>query len=324
MLYFRLFIVEYVDVKAPNIFDYATSELSQDAFICYLLEFGKDKYKDSFSCEYEIAHHFLKKCGIPFEEKIIEIKKQYKNIDIMVITPSYLLVIEDKTGTKEHSDQIVRYVKKLKEDSILSSNRKIKVCYLKTMDYVRDYVSSDKNILPQKDCCSLRREDMLNLLEDKRICNFIFDSFYCRLNEVEQRIKQCDDNDIKSWVPEKWFNYLYGNLIEHQFNIDWVSNPRGGFYACYFDCSNCGNGEKYKQIEISFKNDITSQVKLCLKFASNSLEDTLNSKSLIKHLQNIAKKQDFNFANRMGRTTTYAYKIANNKQDILSFIDVDF
>ena len=30
----------------PNIFDFATSELSQDAFICYLLEFGKNKYKD--------------------------------------------------------------------------------------------------------------------------------------------------------------------------------------------------------------------------------------------------------------------------------------
>ena len=65
-------------MKGPNIFDYATSELSQDAFICYLLEFGKEQYKNDFSKEYEIAHHFLEKCGIPFDEKIEEIKKQYK------------------------------------------------------------------------------------------------------------------------------------------------------------------------------------------------------------------------------------------------------
>ena len=78
-------------MEQPNIFDYATSELSQDAFICYLLAFGTEKYKNDFPKEYETAHKFLGKCGIPANEEILEIKKQYYNIDVLIVTKSHLL-----------------------------------------------------------------------------------------------------------------------------------------------------------------------------------------------------------------------------------------
>ena len=51
-------------MENPSIFDFATSELSQDAFICYMLNFS------------EPSKLFLEKCGIK-NEKIIEIKQQY-------------------------------------------------------------------------------------------------------------------------------------------------------------------------------------------------------------------------------------------------------
>ena len=241
-------------MEQPNIFDYATSELSQDAFICYLLAFGMDKYKKAYPREFKIAHLFLEKCGIPAKEEILEIRKQYLDIDVLAVTSSHLLIVEDKTGTKEHSNQIVKYVKTLK-NSALSSGRKIKVCYLKTLDYVRSYKSSDENILPQCDCCSLRRKDMLDLLKTNPENNLIFESFYSRLDSIEKRIKNCDDAEIRTWCKEKWFDYLNSALSGHNFNIDWVNNARGGFYACYFDWANCGNGENYKQIEISFDNN---------------------------------------------------------------------
>ena len=109
-------------MEQPNIFDYATSELSQDAFICYLLAFGMDKYKKSYPREFKIAHLFLEKCGIPANEEILEIRKQYLDIDVLAVTSSHLLIVEDKTGTKEHSNQIVKYVQALK-NSALSSLR---------------------------------------------------------------------------------------------------------------------------------------------------------------------------------------------------------
>jgi len=32
-------------MNKPNLFNYATSELSQDAMICYMLEWAKEDYK---------------------------------------------------------------------------------------------------------------------------------------------------------------------------------------------------------------------------------------------------------------------------------------
>lgn len=307
-------------IELPNIFDYATSELSQDAFICYMLAFGINKYKNTNPEEFKLAHTFLKKCGVSENEEILEIKKQYLNIDVLVVTTSYLLIIEDKTYTNEHGNQIIKYVAALKNDKLFSG-RQIKVCYFKTMDYVRDYQTADKNVLPQSDCCSLRRKDMLELLKENRKCNFIFDSFYRRLKSIEKLIKDCNDTDIKTWCAEKWFSYLSSALDGHNFNIVWVHNPKGGFYACYFDWENCGKGENYKQIEISFIGNITSEVKLCLKFSSDNKEITRNSKPLIKDLQNAALTKNYISSNRTGRTTTYAYRIAKNKTDIQEFIN---
>ena len=103
----------------------------------------------------------------------------------------------------------------------------------------------------------------------------------------------------------------------------WVHNQKGAFYACYFDWENCGNGEKYKQIEIHFSDKVTSEVKLCLKFSSESKEINCNSKSLIKELQNAAAALEKNYtvSNRVGRTTTYVYKTANDKKDVQDFIN---
>ena len=40
-------------MKKPNLFNFATSELSQDAFLCYLFNFAKEEYKENIK-EYEL------------------------------------------------------------------------------------------------------------------------------------------------------------------------------------------------------------------------------------------------------------------------------
>lgn len=306
-------------VEQPNIFDYATSELSQDAFLCYMLAFGKEELKKDFPDEYKIAHYFLKMCGIPEDEKILSVDRQIDHIDVLIVTTNYILIIEDKTYTNEHDDQIVRYVKNIRKKN--PYEKKIRVCYFKTGDYVRPYTSPDDDALPQNNCCSLHRKDILDLLKNTHKCNLIFENFYRRQNNIEERITKCNDVDIKTWHKEKWFDFLSSVLSEHKFNIKWVNNASGGFYACYFDWENCGNGENYKQIEISFKNDITAKVKLCFKFSSSSKEITKDSGALIKELQNSAVKNGYEPSNRKGRSTTYAYKIASTKEDIKNFIN---
>ncbi|HAS79497.1 MAG TPA: hypothetical protein DCR90_01145 [Fusobacteriaceae bacterium] len=44
----------------PNLFEFATSELSQDAFLCYLLSFSKKIYSERFPLEYKFSRDVIK------------------------------------------------------------------------------------------------------------------------------------------------------------------------------------------------------------------------------------------------------------------------
>lgn len=99
-----------------NLFDYATKELSQDAFLCWLF--------DNYSCEQQEVRDFSRYILCWFitdnlSQKSIKqitnahIKKQFKKIDVIVECEfngaQYVIVIEDKTYSAEHNEQLVRY-----------------------------------------------------------------------------------------------------------------------------------------------------------------------------------------------------------------------
>lgn len=94
----------------PNIFEFATKELSQDAVFCYIL--------DCFNCpeKRQIAVQFLKLIEFPNVDLIrqIRVRRQEDKIDIKAEvrlsdeTKKYLL-IEDKVYTSEHDNQLRRY-----------------------------------------------------------------------------------------------------------------------------------------------------------------------------------------------------------------------
>ena len=104
-------------MQKPSIFKYATSELSQDAIICYILEWAKIENKKENEQLHNLAINFIdslfeKFVDItkPLKYEKIDIKKQYKNIDVLcIINDKYSIIIEDKTNTKNHSDQLKRY-----------------------------------------------------------------------------------------------------------------------------------------------------------------------------------------------------------------------
>src|SRR4051794_18176618 len=101
----------------PNLFDFATSELSQDAFLCWLLSWARDEL-----CAVDPALHgtgtaFLSSLlalhgiDMPAGVKSLEIRRQHKDIDILVlVNDDIVLAIEDKIDTSEHSDQLRRYL----------------------------------------------------------------------------------------------------------------------------------------------------------------------------------------------------------------------
>ena len=123
----------------PNIFDIATKELSQDAFITWLLTFADNdnqQYdKELNLCAKEFVSMLIKKQIPNFNDPIDTVKagRQWENIDIWAeVNGKYLIIIEDKTISSEHSNQLERY-KEIAEKWCSENKYETPICiYLKT------------------------------------------------------------------------------------------------------------------------------------------------------------------------------------------------
>ena len=102
----------------PNLFSYATKELSQDAVICWLIDWaGQPKTEDAS----------LRRCGREFVQALFdawgdeyavtlgdsvrtEVLQQEQKIDVLArVNGEHVLLIEDKTGTADHGRQLELY-----------------------------------------------------------------------------------------------------------------------------------------------------------------------------------------------------------------------
>ena len=105
-----------------NLFNYAYKELSQDAVICWLIKWAYYDEPIIISSIYGPRYDRLRKCGKDFVEALfakhgnkvphnpkVEIWQQDNNIDVLARIGEYVLLIEDKKGTGDHSDQLERY-----------------------------------------------------------------------------------------------------------------------------------------------------------------------------------------------------------------------
>jgi hypothetical protein len=88
----------------PNLFDYASSELSQDAFICWLARWAAPAFRESDGPLHTTAVTFLGRLleigrgpHVP-AVRAVEVRRQWKDIDVlMVVNGDTAIVIEDKT-----------------------------------------------------------------------------------------------------------------------------------------------------------------------------------------------------------------------------------
>ena len=106
----------------PNVFNYATKELSQDAVICWLLDWAGrqdaqgEEDKALRDCGRRFVEALLDEHGASLDGDIkkIEIRQQDKSIDVLARINYHndrqqVLLIEDKTSTGDHSGQLKRY-----------------------------------------------------------------------------------------------------------------------------------------------------------------------------------------------------------------------
>lgn len=237
----------------PNLFKYATSELSQDAIICYLLEWAREPHSGADHKLHQLAVAFLdslfEKFGDidkPLKYEKIEIKKQYNRIDILcIVNDAYAMIIEDKTNTKNHSNQLQRYVHQVRDefDSAI-----VLPIYFKTGDQ-----SNYKNVI-EKGYRLYLRGDFLKVLKTYDGENEIILEYTSHLQAIEDSIKSYRTLPIEKWRYSSWkgfFIELKKRLGEG--NWDYVSNPNGGFLGFWWNWDGNDAFHIYLQIDHSMK-----------------------------------------------------------------------
>lgn len=168
----------------PNIFNYATKELSQDAFFIWLLQWAAKEYSD----------HPMHKVGRGFLQLLmndetyvcdkIKITKQWKKVDIVAsIDNKDFIVIEDKTNSHRHSDQLEKYAEAARNHCKKKDLNPPTLVYLKTGN------EDDRNFpaIEALGYTVITRKKILQLLiQYSAIENETFQDFLKYLNQIEQ------------------------------------------------------------------------------------------------------------------------------------------
>ena len=198
----------------PNIFEIATKELSQDAFITWLLKWADDSCKnldeDLHQCGKEFVSALIKKQNPNFSEFInkVEAGRQWENIDVWAeINDKYFIIIEDKTNSKEHSKQLEKY-KNFEEEWRVKNNKEKAVCiYLKTGNESKENFKD----IEKKGYSVFERKDFLSLFEKfPNIKNDIFVDFKERILQIEEITNSYKNKKISEWKYFEWQGF--GNI----------------------------------------------------------------------------------------------------------------
>ena len=213
----------------PNIFKYATKELSQDAFICWLVACARD------------AEGALRQRGTEFIRTlwnhnrgsaadkpcvitdVSEPERQYHKIDVYFqakVNGSLVsFAVEDKTDTQMHSNQLIRNREAIEEDE--RKEVKIRLVYYKT-----GYVFDDERQRAQEAGYAVfSAEDMLTFLRAVPVQHD-----HELLRQYRERLTTLTDTrnaSMKAWqmqydfVQFEFMSMLRNRLVE---NIDrWAS-----------------------------------------------------------------------------------------------------
>ena len=265
----------------PNLFNYATKELSQDAVICWLIEWaGNDADAELHGLgrsfvEALLAHRRQAgrvKLGAGTTTKII---RQDHSIDVLArINHRHVLLIEDKTGSNPHSDQLARY-----RDTVLSGGSRLGQVarddlypiYFKTGNHS---IAAERKIETEGGYAVFNRSDFLEVLNRYQGHNAIVLGYRARLQDVEDctqsfRTWQDDDSPGHWNAWEGLFRELEGRLFASPSDIDhgwhYVPNPSGGFVGFYWYPEGVETGDADTRLFLQLEWG-----HLCFKVGTNS------------------------------------------------------
>lgn len=238
-------------MKKPNLFDYATSELSQDAFFAWLIAWADKAYSgtDMHICGRAFLNTVLlggTGKSLPNECQVV-VKRQYKSIDVFCrIDDDFAIIIEDKIWTKEHSDQLTRY----REEIIAEGYAEDKIVGI----YLKPFEQSDLSSIEKAGYRIVDREKLLAFFrlpqtQDAMRGNAILADFAENIAQIEQAVASYLTKPLADWDWRSWVGFFVALQGHINGQWDYVPNPSGGFMGFWWGFEWVDGGEVYLQLE---------------------------------------------------------------------------
>ncbi|MBR6199990.1 MAG: PD-(D/E)XK nuclease family protein [Spirochaetales bacterium] len=284
----------------PNLFNYATSELSQDAFLCWLFMWADDRCK---SDDEELHNCALKAVKLFTNESVethnIVIKKQWNHIDVLcIINDDIALVIEDKTFTKDHDNQLERYKVEIAK---LTNISKTFYAYYKS-DLISPF---ERKEVEKADYKMIDRSLLLSILRECHSSNGILHDY----TDVMQH-KTDNENKYLSLLYSDWqwdqYKGFYNALSEYFDDANWkyVPTPAGGFLGFHWGWH--GTANKTTEYFLQFE-DCKLKIKIAVLNKANKREVY---KHALQAINNLCKTNNISGIHkartRLGNTMTVA------------------
>jgi hypothetical protein len=234
-------------MKTPMLFDFASSELAKETFICWLLSWASPEYKGTHAslheCAKKVIHTFFEKHKItsPTELKIVEVIKPDKDIDVLcIVNEEYPIIVKGKIATLVHKYQFEACLNESK--SRMYDKDKILPVYFDTCDH------GDYSAVKKEGYELFLRSELLSIMNEfQDIKNDIFTDYHQHLQCIENKSNSYLTLPLSAWN----FNSWSGFFMELQKSCDGAwrleYNPKDGEYFCFQFA--CFNDIAYLQLE---------------------------------------------------------------------------
>lgn len=220
-------------MNRPNLFDYATHELSQDAVLIWLLRYADSQFAEDLEL-HNVAQSFVRLFLGDYTSPVkkVEVWKQWANIDITVkVNDEVGIVIEDKAGAHLHGDQLRRYKESANQ---WGEKEKLRMGF---------YYLNTENPNPT-DCMNvinggytiIKRRDILSVLNGYKGDNVILHDFRDRLMQFESETESYKALPFSKWTNRAWQGfYDWIHEIREESTWDWLNPPSGSFLGMWWN-----------------------------------------------------------------------------------------
>jgi hypothetical protein len=260
----------------PNIFNYATSELTQDAFITWLLHWANPKHKTDNEALQSLGSSFLASLLASQDIKIngditnFHIKQQFHKIDVFVTfkiqDTSYGIIIEDKVHTTDHNNQLEIYKNKIVDK---------KICDVLVLIYFKTGYQVNLSRIKENGYHYYSIKDFLKLIPQEKIAqinNDVLSQYYTYLLKKEIDFDYADTQannyltkPLKDWTW--WTCVRFFHEYKQHFNAGWksVANNREPLLAFWF-------GGRFITVNDVHNNPIKLEIYIDIVYVNDNLK----------------------------------------------------